>query len=213
MLQWCPVFKSNAESKFASCTSNDLTPHTTSQQHHTSQQAHNHNVIHIIILPPALRRLPAILAPSSTRQVPHTPGPPLIIQQLSVVSIGNSIQAYASLYGTQQVYNGPAQKIPSGIPASTIAKQSTSPVTPLQARTFGTWTALSSIIRLYAAYNIHDPLVYQLAIWTYVIAFGHFISEWLVFGSASWGRGIAGPVFVASISLTWMLSQWGGYVQ
>ncbi|KAK5708726.1 ergosterol biosynthesis protein [Elasticomyces elasticus] len=118
---------------------------------------------------------------------------------LSVVSVGNSIQAYVSLAGSREVYSG------SG--------SSPSPVTPLSARTFGTWTALSSIIRFYAAYHIHDPIVYQLALWTYGLAFAHFFSEWLVFGTAKWGRGIAGPASISTISLSWMLAQWGSYVR
>ncbi|KAK5111697.1 hypothetical protein LTR62_004803 [Meristemomyces frigidus] len=143
---------------------------------------------------------------------PHDGFLPYWLLFLSIVSVGNSAQAYISLAGTREVYAGPPQKLPKGIPASTVAKQNSSPVTELSARTFGTWTALSSIIRLYAAYNIHDPVVYQLALWTYALAFAHFTSEWLVFGTARWGRGLAGPIFVATGTLAWMLSQWAYYV-
>ncbi|KAK0261993.1 ergosterol biosynthesis protein [Friedmanniomyces endolithicus] len=118
---------------------------------------------------------------------------------LSIVSIGNSVQAYVSLAGTREVYAGSAP--------------SSSPVTPLSARTFGTWTALSSIIRLYAAYHIQEPVVYQLALWTYGLAFAHFASEWLVFGTARWGRGLAGPIFVSTVTGSWMLAQWSSYVR
>ncbi|KAK4554462.1 ergosterol biosynthesis protein [Recurvomyces mirabilis] len=146
---------------------------------------------------------------------PHDGSLPYWLLFVSIVSIGNSAQAYLSLAGTREVYAGPAQSIPSGIPASTISKtrQNNSPVTELSARTFGTWTALSSIIRLYTAYNIHDPLIYQLCLWTYAIAFAHFTSEWLVFGTARWGRGLAGPIFIATGTLTWMLTQWSYYVR
>jgi hypothetical protein len=128
-----------------------------------------------------------------------------------VVSLANSIQAYFSLSGTREVYAGPRPKLPAGIPTSTAP--STSPVTALSARTFGTWTALSSIIRLYGAYNITDPKVYEITLWTFGVAFGHFALEWLAFGSARWGRGLAGPVFVSTITATWMLVQWGSYVR
>lgn len=100
--------------------------------------------------------------------------------------------------------------MPDGIPARTA--KNTSPVTELSARTFGTWTALSSIVRLYAAYNISDSRIYQLAVWTFALAFGHFFSEWLVFGTARWGRGLAGPAFVSVGTLVWMYSQWTFYV-
>ena len=116
--------------------------------------------------------------------------------QVSVISVLNSAQAYSTLKFTQRVY--------SASPAS---------VTALSARTFGTWTFLSSVIRLYAAYHIDDPTIYQLAMWTYGIAFLHFVSEWQVYKTARWGAGLAGPAFVATGSLLWMVTQWGFYVR
>ncbi|KAL8900981.1 MAG: hypothetical protein Q9192_000804, partial [Flavoplaca navasiana] len=115
---------------------------------------------------------------------------------LSVVSIGNSVQSYLTTSYTRRVYSAPETT-----------------VTPLHARTFGTYTALASIIRLYAAYNITDPMLYQLAIWTYIVALGHFYSEWLVFGTARWGKGLAGPVIISVSSLAWMVVQWGVHVR
>jgi hypothetical protein len=146
---------------------------------------------------------------------------PLMLSQVSVVSLANSAQAYISLKGTREVYAGPStsattpnsKSLPDGIPARTIQQQSTSPVTPLSARTFGTWTALSSIIRLYGAYHIHDKVVYELCLWTYALAFAHFTSEWLVFGTARLSRGFIAPMMVASLSMAWMLTQWGAYVK
>ncbi|KAL9637728.1 MAG: hypothetical protein Q9204_001760 [Flavoplaca sp. TL-2023a] len=115
---------------------------------------------------------------------------------LSVVSIGNSVQSYLTTSYTRRVYSAPETT-----------------VTPLHARTFGTYTALASIIRLYAAYNITNPMLYQLAIWTYIVALGHFYSEWLVFGTARWGKGLAGPVIISVSSLAWMVIEWGVYVR
>lgn len=130
-----------------------------------------------------------------------------------MVSIANSIQAYVSMSGTREVYAGPSATLPAGIPASTIRTEQASPVTELSARTFGTWTALASVVRLYAAYHIHEPAVYEMALWTFGIAWGHFAAEWLVFKTARWGRGLAGPVFVATGTGAWMLAQWGSYVK
>jgi hypothetical protein len=127
--------------------------------------------------------------------------------QVSLVSVLNSVQAYISLAPTRKVYPGPSPTTAS-TPAAAL-----SPVTPLSARTFGTWTLISSIVRLYAAYHISNPQVYELAFWTYGVAWLHFGSEWFVFGSTRFGPGLAGPVVVASGSLVWMWSQWGYYVQ
>lgn len=116
-------------------------------------------------------------------------------RQLSIVSIGNSVQSYLTTSYTRRIYSAPETT-----------------VTPLHARTFGTYTTLASIIRLYAAYNITDPALYQLAMWTYVVAMGHFLSEWFVFRTARWGKGLGGPVVISITGLVWMVLQWGEYV-
>lgn len=85
-------------------------------------------------------------------------------------------------------------------------------MTALPSRIFGVYTLVSSVIRLYAAYNIDNPQVYQLAICTYAIAWAHFMSEWLVFKTVAWGRAIAGPVFISTGSLLWMFMQWDFYI-
>ncbi|EMF10946.1 Erg28 protein [Sphaerulina musiva SO2202] len=131
---------------------------------------------------------------------------------IAIISLGNTIQCYRSLTGSQEVYSGSSSPKNKNNP-STSSSTSSSPVTPLSARTFGTWTALSSIIRLYGAYNIHDAKIYELCLWTYGIAFGHFLSEWWIFGTARWGRGLAGPVLVSTVTSLWMLVQWGSYVR
>ncbi|EUC48667.1 hypothetical protein COCMIDRAFT_86938 [Bipolaris oryzae ATCC 44560] len=123
---------------------------------------------------------------------------------VSVISVGNSIQAYSTLAFTSRIYN------PTPIdPPPTIPKH----VTALSSRTFGTWTFLACLIRFYAAYNINDAAMYQLAMWSYAVAWGHFMSEWLVFKTARWGKPLVGPVVVANSSLIWMFMQWGYYVK
>ncbi|EEH41775.1 ergosterol biosynthesis protein [Paracoccidioides lutzii Pb01] len=107
---------------------------------------------------------------------------------VSIVSALNSSQAYLSSNYTAQLYNN-------------------APANAVQSRTFGTWTFLSSIIRLYAAYYISESHVYDLAMWTYGIAFAHFVSEWLIFGSAKAKGRFISPLFVASGSLLWMATQ------
>lgn len=130
--------------------------------------------------------------------------------QTSAASVGNTIQAFSTLRFTKRVYSG--SYIPETAPGSKPSL-ATSPVSPLQARTFGVWTLLSAIIRLFAAYHINDPLIYQITLCTYVLAWGHFMSEWLYFGSAAMGAGLASPLVVANGSLIWMLMQWSYYVQ
>lgn len=95
-------------------------------------------------------------------------------------------------------------------------------MTGLQARTFAVWTALSGVVRLYAAYNINLKMcvlrsisterasvdtthllmdrIYDLTLFTYLFAFAHFGSELLIFRTASFGPGALSPVVVSSES-------------
>lgn len=124
-----------------------------------------------------------------------TPGPGLLPKWMlfiSIVSIFNSAQTYVSgVKLTQRVYSGKPDQ-----------------VTPLSARTFGTWTVMASIIRLYGAYHIANPAVYDIALSSYILAGFHFGSEWLIFGTAKLkGGGLVGPLIVASSSIVWMVTQ------
>ncbi|KAF2877447.1 Erg28 protein [Massariosphaeria phaeospora] len=151
---------------------------------------------------------------------------------VAIISVGNSIQSYATMHFTQRVYNpnpvarssSPPPPASAAAPTDTTSKsRSPSPepsstdiplqVTPLSARTFGTWTFLTSMVRLYAAYNIDDANMYQLAMWSYAVAWCHFMSEWWVFGTTRWGAPLAGPVLVSTGSLIWMALQWDYYVK
>ena len=143
------------------------------------------------------------------------------------MAIGNSIQAYVTLSYTSRIYSedpsmdfrqkeirrsarekNSASAYPSNTP---LAPDST--VTALQARTFGTFTLIQSLVRLFAAYHISDPAFYQLGVCTYAVAFGHFMAEWWYFGTAKWGAPLAGPIIVSTGTLLWMWLQWGFYVQ
>lgn len=124
---------------------------------------------------------------------------------VSIVSVVNSFQAYTSIYYTSRVYNGSSRNSIQNL-------RNKSPVTPLSARTFGTWTLIQSLVRLYAAYHISEPAFYQLAFCTYAVAFGHFFSEWQIYHTTSWGSGLAGPVFVSTGTMLWMILQRSYYI-
>jgi len=133
--------------------------------------------------------------------LPPAPGLlPKFLLLVSAISIANSIESYRNVAYSQRIYRG------------SNALQA-SPVNGLSARTFGTWTFLSSLIRLSAAYNISNPQVYQLAFATYAIAFAHFMLEWGVYESISWCKESIPPLVVSVTSMTWMLAQWSYYVR
>ncbi|KAA1467469.1 Erg28-like protein [Dentipellis sp. KUC8613] len=117
---------------------------------------------------------------------------------VSVAAVFNTVQNYTTLKFTRRIYNA--------VPPH-------SPVTPLQARTFAAWTLTSAVVRIYAAFHIHDKTIYDMALMTYLIAFAHFSSEILIFRTAKMNVGVLSPVLVASSSLIWMISQYDFYVK
>ncbi|CAR21166.1 Erg28p [Lachancea thermotolerans] len=110
---------------------------------------------------------------------------------ISVVSVLNSIQTYISgLELTRRVY-----------------ERKPSETTSLSARTFGTWTFISCVIRLYGALFLYEEHIYQLVCISYLVALFHFGSELLVFRTCKLGKGFMGPLVVSTTSLLWMYNQ------
>ncbi|KAK2460880.1 hypothetical protein APHAL10511_007350 [Amanita phalloides] len=116
---------------------------------------------------------------------------------VAVTALFNTVQNFVTLKLTRRIYNNIS-------PAA---------VTQLQARTFGVWTLTSAIVRVYAAYNINNKSIYDMAMLTYLIAFGHFSSEFLIFRTAKFGMGLLGPVIVSTITLIWMFTHYEFYVK
>ncbi|GAA5880493.1 hypothetical protein JCM16303_005405 [Sporobolomyces ruberrimus] len=105
---------------------------------------------------------------------------------VSSLAIFNSVQNFLTTSLTRKVY-----------------ARSPAWINPLQARTFGIWTLTSAFIRLYASYNISNKPLFDLALISYGIAWFHFVSEFLFFGTAG-TKGAISPFIVSTTSLIWM---------
>ncbi|KFA61987.1 hypothetical protein S40285_07911 [Stachybotrys chlorohalonatus IBT 40285] len=147
---------------------------------------------------------------------------------ISLTSIGNSLQTYLTLHFTRRVYNGrfvPNTRLPPAsaaynpedatdklVPAQSNPK-ATDQLTPLAGRLFGTWTLITCIVRCYAAYNLHIGPIYDLAIWTYVVALSHFASELFIYKSMTFGLPQMFPFTLATCALIWMPLVRSSYVE
>ncbi|PPQ75726.1 hypothetical protein CVT26_000970 [Gymnopilus dilepis] len=116
---------------------------------------------------------------------------------VAATAVFNTIQNFMTLKLTRRIYDN--------VPPTSI--------TALQARTFAVWTLTSALIRGYAAYNINNKLMYDMAFMTYLIAFGHFSSELLIFRTCKLNAGVLSPVIVSTSSLIWMFVQYDFYVK
>ncbi|KAM8783266.1 ergosterol biosynthetic protein 28 homolog isoform 1-T1 [Rhynchonycteris naso] len=108
---------------------------------------------------------------------------------VSIIAMGNTLQSFRDhtfLY--EKLYTGKPDL-----------------VNGLQARTFGIWTLLSSVIRCLCAIDIHNKTLYHITLWTFLLALGHFLSELFVYGTAAPTVGVLAPLMVASFSILGML--------
>ncbi|KAI9031928.1 Erg28 like protein-domain-containing protein [Phycomyces nitens] len=114
----------------------------------------------------------------------------------SALGIFNSIQNYCTDSLTKRVYSGTPEL-----------------VTPMTGRMFATWTWSVSMIRIYAAFHLEHRFMYELAIWTYVIALTHYMSELLIFKGCKISVPFMSPFVVAVSSLIWLTNSYDFYVK
>ncbi|KAI1334486.1 transmembrane domain-containing protein [Xylariaceae sp. FL0016] len=152
----------------------------------------------------------------------------------SIIAVGNSLQNYLTLHYSRRLYNGqfvpnpslppqtgtfnPADSTHKLLPATSASAggkegRSQDQVTPLAARLFGTYTLISAIVRIYASYSLHLAPVYNITLWTYIVALAHFGSEYAYYRTAYLSPPILFPFFFASVGITWMLTQYSFYVE
>ncbi|KAK9409566.1 putative ergosterol biosynthetic protein 28 [Crotalus adamanteus] len=108
---------------------------------------------------------------------------------VSIIAMGNTVQSFRD-------HSFLSEKLYTGKPGL---------VNGLQARTFGIWTLLSSVIRCYCAVDIRNKTLYNITLLTFFIALGHFLSELFIYGTAAATIGVLAPLMVASFSILGML--------
>ncbi|PSS05199.1 Erg28 like protein-domain-containing protein [Coniella lustricola] len=152
---------------------------------------------------------------------------PYYLLLVSAASIGNAIQNYLTLHYTRRIYNGlfvpnstvtngdSVQKLQPVSSAATLKDKptATDQVTPLAARLFGIYTIAVGVIRLYGAYNIHDGALYQLCIFTHMLAGFHFTSEIVVYKTLRLAGPHIFPFSAAFGGTLWMVLQYSNYVK
>lgn len=143
-----------------------------------------------------------------------------------MAAIGNAVQNLLTLHYTRRIYNGLFVPNPSAggdsvtklqpvTSAATLKDKptATDQVTPLAARLFGVYTILAGVIRVYGAYRVNDPVLYQLCLFTHVLAASHFTSEIVVFKTLRLGWEHAFPLTAGFGGSVWMALQYGNYVK
>ncbi|XP_047915905.1 ergosterol biosynthetic protein 28 homolog isoform X1 [Anser cygnoides] len=108
---------------------------------------------------------------------------------VSVIAAGNTLQCFRD-------YSFVSEKLYTASPGL---------VNGLQARTFGIWTLLSSVVRCLCALDIRNQTLYYITLFTFFMALAHFLSEVFIYHTAALTMGIMAPLMVASFSILGML--------
>ncbi|KAF2110480.1 ergosterol biosynthesis protein-like protein Erg28 [Lophiotrema nucula] len=85
------------------------------------------------------------------------------------------------------------------------------PPTPLLAHIYGIKNVYTALIRLYAAMNVGNRELYDLALLTYVGVLFMSVTEMFVWKTMR-GKEAAFPLFNAGVGLVWMIGMRGWYV-
>ncbi|KAM7479081.1 hypothetical protein LguiA_027294 [Lonicera macranthoides] len=91
-----------------------------------------------------------------------------------------------------------------------VFSKSKSPMTEVHGRTFGTWTLLTCTLCYLCAFNLDNKPLYLATFLSFIYAFGHFLTEYLIYQTMS-TRNLATVGFFAGTSILWMLLQWNAH--
>ncbi|KAJ9142345.1 hypothetical protein NKR23_g7273 [Pleurostoma richardsiae] len=121
---------------------------------------------------------------------------PYFLLLLSIMAITHSVVCYlASPDASLKQFSGPKRPPPEA----------------LTARLYGLKNVYTGLIRLYAAYDIHNPALYDLALCTFLGVTFLYTTEMLIYRTSR-PRELVIPFINCSTAIVWMLSQRSWYL-
>ncbi|EOX97247.1 Erg28 like protein [Theobroma cacao] len=88
---------------------------------------------------------------------------------------------------------------------------SKSQVTEVHGRTFGIWTLLTCTLCYLCAFNLENKALCLVTFLSFVYAFVHFLTEYLIYGTTT-VRNLSAVSFFAGTSIIWMLLHSGIHI-
>ncbi|KMS99670.1 hypothetical protein BVRB_1g021760 [Beta vulgaris subsp. vulgaris] len=83
-------------------------------------------------------------------------------------------------------------------------------MTEVHGRTFGVWTLLTCTLCFLCAFNLDDKPIYLATFLSFVYALGHFLTEYLVYGTMTIAN-LSTVGFFAGTSIIWMGLHWNAH--
>lgn len=134
----------------------------------------------------------------------YSPPPPSHSLNLKTTAITSTIE--------EDNITPPDRRRPS-VASIVSVEPPSSAVTPLSARTFGTWNYAVGVARIIAAYHMNERSWYMMSLYTNVIGLIHFCSEAFVYKTAKPQGPWLVPVSVATVGLVWHFLQMDHYIK
>ncbi|XP_030855385.1 probable ergosterol biosynthetic protein 28 [Strongylocentrotus purpuratus] len=89
--------------------------------------------------------------------------------------------------------------------ATRMYTQAQEMVNAVLGRLFGTWTLLAGAVRMMCSYDIRNRAVYDLTLFSFILAFLHFATEYLLFQTVELSFGVVSPLVISGVSIVMML--------
>ncbi|CAL9211053.1 unnamed protein product [Musa hybrid cultivar] len=83
-------------------------------------------------------------------------------------------------------------------------------MTDVHGRTFGVWTLLTCTLCFLCAFNLQNKPIYTATLLSFIYAFGHFLTEYLIYHTMAASNLTTVGIF-AGTSIIWMLVQWNAH--
>ncbi|CAD5179847.1 ergosterol biosynthetic protein 28-like [Musa acuminata AAA Group] len=83
-------------------------------------------------------------------------------------------------------------------------------MTDVHGRTFGIWTLLTCTLCFLCAFNLENRALYAATFLSFIYAFGHFLTEYLIYHTMVASNLTTVGIF-AGTSIVWMLLQWNAH--
>jgi len=91
-----------------------------------------------------------------------------------------------------------------------LAVFSKTTMTDVHGRTFGVWTLLTCTLCFLCAFNLDNKPLYLATFLSFIYAFGHFLTEYLIYKTMAIANLTTVGIF-AGTSIIWMLLQWNAH--
>lgn len=91
-----------------------------------------------------------------------------------------------------------------------LAVFSQTTMTEVHGRTFGIWTLLTCTLCVLCAFNLENKPLYLATFLSFIYAFAHFLTEYLIYHTMAVGNLTTVGIF-AGTSIIWMLLQWNAH--